>query len=441
MGLQLWDVFICVMETLCYTYLFYKTLGNNQQYKMKVMAFFGFFTILSIVFTQLGTPYPIKAFTFFISYPVMTRFCFQGTGHRIHTAFWSITPVGIAAMADYISYFTATCLMGVALESLSSNPNIWMVLSLIYLLMVFLLVVACCQFKERTHTIPLWIHGVLFVLVLLGIVTAQVMIEIAIVIDGMAMAQPYAQVLLGIGYGLLLLLFGFLIGFEYLGATLVKNRELRIKSQLTQMDAQRQQLLVSAAQSLSAWKHDYLGQLKVLHGLAQQNHVAEMQAYTRDMLRELTLTDTLLSTGNSTIDTVVSLRMSAARQQNIPFKVQIHLPETLPISDVIASVLIGNILDNAMESCEKQEQHTQGISLEIKPWKQMLSIYCTNESNGIYRTSKRNQLLSTKAEAGHGLGIQRIHDLVEQTGGMFEYNAGHTEFSVNILLPMEGSIH
>jgi sensor histidine kinase regulating citrate/malate metabolism len=117
------------------------------------------------------------------------------------------------------------------------------------------------------------------------------------------------------------------------------------------------------------------------------------------------------------MDAVISLRMMDAKRHHISFESKLFLPERIPLSDVAFASLLGNVLDNAIEACRKVEEGEAKIYFEIKPWKQMMYLHCVNTSDGKYIKGGRGQLLSTKQADGHGIGIRRIQEIVEEAGG------------------------
>ena len=61
--------------------------------------------------------------------------------------------------------------------------------------------------------------------------------------------------------------------------------------------------------------------------------------------------DTLLKTGNVSLDAILSAKIAQAKAENIAVDVKASVPDSLTITDVELSILVGNLLDNAIESC------------------------------------------------------------------------------------------
>ena len=63
------------------------------------------------------------------------------------------------------------------------------------------------------------------------------------------------------------------------------------------------------------------------------------------------LVDTLLKTGNVSLDAILSAKIAQAKAEAITVTVKANVPDILTISDLELSIVIGNLLDNAIESC------------------------------------------------------------------------------------------
>lgn len=64
--------------------------------------------------------------------------------------------------------------------------------------------------------------------------------------------------------------------------------------------------------------------------------------------------DTLLKTGNVFFDAILSAKTAQAKAEDIAVTVKANLPDSLTISDVELSIVIGNLLDYAIEACRAE---------------------------------------------------------------------------------------
>ena len=97
------------------------------------------------------------------------------------------------------------------------------------------------------------------------------------------------------------------------------------------------------------------------------------------------------------------------------------------------------IRDSAIEANCKLDMTKRRLQIEIKPYNNMLLLFISNSSNGIYLYGGNGNLLTTKTsnKNEHGIGIKRINEIVKKYNGIIEFNPGTEIFSVSILFPLD----
>lgn len=152
------------------------------------------------------------------------------------------------------------------------------------------------------------------------------------------------------------------------------------------------------------WRHDYHNHIQTM--LALVDKPEQMRSYLLTLNEDLTTVDTVIKTGNVMLDAVLNSKLSLIKAKNIAVNVKAVVPANLSISDVDLCVIIGNLLDNAMEACEKQEE-TSGrfIRVFIGVLKKQLYISVMNSVGG--ELKKEGKIyISTKNSGSHGFGLK-----------------------------------
>ena len=98
--------------------------------------------------------------------------------------------------------------------------------------------------------------------------------------------------------------------------------------------------------------------------------------------------------------------------------------------------MIGNLLDNAMEACERQQaENERFIRVYIGVLKQHLYISVSNSvSGGVKKAGKR--YLSTKRSANHGYGLMRIDRIAAKYHGYVNRQNEEGVFVTEVMLPL-----
>ena len=110
------------------------------------------------------------------------------------------------------------------------------------------------------------------------------------------------------------------------------------------------------------------------------------------------------------------------------------MPEHLTVTDIDLCVLIGNLIDNGVEACEKMEEGRKFIRLYIGVLKQQLYISVTNATSELVR--KMDEEYITTKRGNHGHGLKRINGIVEKYGGYINRKNEPGVFVTEIMLPL-----
>lgn len=438
----IWEVFVCFVESLLITFLLYKKIGLESNNKLKLLVSSILITCVISIFTFLNFTSGQRILLILSSCILVTLWLFDCM-HRdrwYKAVLWPSIYFLVVTLADNITFSVAERMVDYPLEDLMAFSTGRIQCTLIYLLVVSVIVWAICHLGDPDAVFPLPFSLIPFVLISFGIFAEESVLDISLVLGTNPNTAKDARMLTVLSYLILLILIALLITFEWLGVVLRKNRDLKEQQHLAQIEQQHYDLMVSTNESLTEWKHDYQGQLRLISTLIEQERYVELKEFSNNLDSALPLSTCIIYSGNRTLDAVVSLRIMDAKRHNIKFVTELFLPEKIPLTEVSFSSLIGNLLDNAIEACRKITSGNAEVHFEIKPWKQMLHICCSNSSDGNYLKGVHGHLLSTKKDKNHhGIGIRRIRQIVEQTGGTCQFKAEDNRFSVNIMIPLEGT--
>ena len=184
---------------------------------------------------------------------------------------------------------------------------------------------------------------------------------------------------------------------------------------------------------MRGYKHDFHHHLQALKGQLEAGEVDRALLYIEQLDRSLQHVDTLLKTGNITVDAILSAKLAQAKAAGISVKVDAHVPDHLTLSDLELSIVIGNLLDNAIEGCDA-EAGEKFIRLTICMKGKMLYFYLLNTAGP--KRKKIGSLFSTKKTSGiHGFGLHRAQAILSAHGGWVKYNSEDGAFTSEFLVP------
>lgn len=186
--------------------------------------------------------------------------------------------------------------------------------------------------------------------------------------------------------------------------------------------------------TMRGWRHDYHNHIQAM--LALTENPEELRQYLWKLNDDLTAVDTVLKTGNVMVDAILNSKLSLIKTRNITVNAKAAVPAQLKISEIDLCVIIGNLLDNAMEACLRQGAgEDRFIRIYIGTLKQQLYICVTNSTGGELRKTGKTYL-STKASNSHGFGLMRIDRLADKYGGYVNRQSEQGAFATEVMLPL-----
>lgn len=216
-----------------------------------------------------------------------------------------------------------------------------------------------------------------------------------------------------------------------------ENMELAEQLHVREKNEERNKALLQSAESLQKWKHDYKNHLIAMKGLLEDGAYGQLQAYILHQLESLPQTFPTVDTGHRVIDALLTNKMAAAQANGTAFAYSVILPEQLPLNDIELTGVLGNLLDNAVEACQKARDRDAYVTFVMKPKRGMLHIGVKNSSNGEYVYTAEGKLRSTKEDtAWHGKGLGNVGGIIEAHGGFWHVDAQKDYFEVGIYVPL-----
>ena len=107
------------------------------------------------------------------------------------------------------------------------------------------------------------------------------------------------------------------------------------------------------------------------------------------------------------------------------------MPDKLDISSYDLNIILGNLLDNSVQSTILTQAPSINIRIEYKTG--ILYIYVSNSSLENSVTYKNNKIISTKG-SNHGYGISNIDKIVKKYNGTYKIDCINNEFKSSILI-------
>ena len=240
-----------------------------------------------------------------------------------------------------------------------------------------------------------------------------------------------------VGILIFLLIMGITAGLSVKDHIYLQNQEKQLQFERSLMEIQAKEqkthsdLLNQQALLLSQQRHDLRHHLHVIKGLAREEDT-ELNQYLDNLMESIPQPSRRFCE-NQAVNAIVSHYHSICRQKAISFTAELVIPEHNPhISDNTLCVIFGNLLENAVEACDRMETGEKFIKLRSTLQYELLAVTMDNSFSGIL-LQEGEQFRSLKRDA-YGIGLASIRSAARKSGGSASFCGKDQVFYSSVFL-------
>ncbi len=187
--------------------------------------------------------------------------------------------------------------------------------------------------------------------------------------------------------------------------------------------------------TMRGWRHDYHNHMQKIKAHLALGQFQEVTEYLNRLEEDLDAIDLAYRSGNVSVDAILNSKLSVASDKDIEINCKAKVPKELSVSDVDLCVIIGNLVDNSLESCEKVGAcEKKFLRVYIGIFKEQLYISVMNSTNEEER--KQGHEFVSRKWGNHGHGLKRIDNIVEKNHGFINRKNEPGVFVTEIMLPL-----
>jgi hypothetical protein len=189
-------------------------------------------------------------------------------------------------------------------------------------------------------------------------------------------------------------------------------------------------------------KHEMRGHLTNIKGLAQSGEYASLEDYIAKMNESVSGFELTLQTGNPVTDVIVNDIRQRSLDLGIRFQAEFHYPDPGAYDAFDVGIILQNLLQNALEACEKVSEGERFIVLTGKRKGRFFLIEVKNSFSGEVIFGQDGLPVTTKQEDApmHGIGLANVRREAEKYMGELELKTVQREFSATVLLQERSSL-
>lgn len=223
--------------------------------------------------------------------------------------------------------------------------------------------------------------------------------------------------------------------YDYLSQFMVEKTEKLIFKKQNEYYSMQLSLMESSMMANKAIKHDIANHLLVIQSYVNNGQYDEIKLHLSDSLYDHINKKEYSNSGNTAIDSIINFKLQDAFQHKVNISTDISIPEKLNFSSHSATIILGNLLDNAINALNKVEnEKDRYLFVKLKYSKGRLIMKIVNSFNGVVidECGKFKTTHNNKDE--HGFGMKNVYNEVEKYGGVMDINYEKNLFQVMIII-------
>lgn len=188
-------------------------------------------------------------------------------------------------------------------------------------------------------------------------------------------------------------------------------------------------------------RHDLKNHILALLGLWEEQEWEKLGSYLKKMENGAGIADCEEATGNRVVDVLLNQKRKLAQGQGIVWESDVQIPGQCGISEMDLCILFGNILDNAVEACERSGEREDGQ--EDRPFIRVRAgavkkCFLLEAVNSVEAANHPGSGCAGKENPQeHGIGLLNVGDVVRRYNGVMDTEIQNSIFTISVLIPME----
>ncbi|NBI92243.1 ATP-binding protein [Lachnospiraceae bacterium] len=264
--------------------------------------------------------------------------------------------------------------------------------------------------------------------ILIAIPAISIMILLILVMNNL----NSRMILISVSVGILLInllifyLYGVLVD-AYLKLEERALFERQIASYANQLN-----IMTQTEEKVRTLKHDMKHHLNELMILARHQNDDKVMDYICDMQAYLENPHEYISSGNQEVDSLMNYMLNRAKTVLNHVNYEINIPKELAIRSFDLNVIVGNLLENAIESAEQSKERWLELFLNYE--RGMLFIRVRNSYDNAIKRKGEIYITTKKEKRIHGIGLQNVKNVVDTYKGDMQISDKDNIFDVKIIL-------
>lgn len=364
---------------------------------------------------------------------VCSIFLFNGKIRK--KLFYTLTIAGLFVLSETIGSLILLTFSDIGTEEMTSYGFHRMMGILLSKILFFIFIKILIALKTKNEDkIPFRYWIALMFVPTVGILISILLFQMDWQMIKEAVSLP---LLMAVSIGILFVnVLVFLLFENFASATRLSQENGLMQQQMRLQEAHYQESLIEQQETRRLW-HDMNNHIMCLQQMQRDRNFEHFDEYIQDLNESLERSHAVCNTNIPVVDTIVGLKYRYAKSCGIKISVKAMLSNIGNIAQMDLCTIISNILDNAIEECQR---HDDGkIQFSIFERGNYLVISCTNPI-GESSKKKSSLLVSEKNNPKmHGIGLRNVEATANKYNGNTLIDINNFQFTITVNLCLNPS--
>ena len=217
--------------------------------------------------------------------------------------------------------------------------------------------------------------------------------------------------------------------------TMLREENHVLSMELMQYDGLNQRIALARQ-----GRHDLRHHILTMENLLESGDVDALRSYLAEIGEKYQVEGALTFCSNRTVNGILTYFSEIANAKDIEFSVLIGIPEDIPVAKTDLSILFGNLLENAVEACQKQSSGPRKIIVRGQVSMNTLALTVDNTYETIPEKDRLGRFRSMK-HFGEGIGTESVKNIVSRYGGVIQFETRGDLFCVSAMMYLQEPEH
>lgn len=182
--------------------------------------------------------------------------------------------------------------------------------------------------------------------------------------------------------------------------------------------------------------HDIKNHTATMAQLIKTQQYNALGEYIMELKNSInSITAPVTNCDNLLINSLLNDKLGSLKEKGVDLQLCVMVPAVLRIKNVDLCILLGNLLDNAVEACVAMEVEEQRfIKVDIRSRGPFLVVEIANSYGNAINIKDSEYLTTKKVRLLHGMGLTNVRRVVNKYDGRLEINHENSVFCVRAIL-------